>query len=801
MAVSPRLSLAQQNESPDLTANQNASSTQVELTNAIKKHTDIDEKRYRLALFHYFAGDFERALAQVELNQTRYNSSSFKSQLFKAGLEVNLGLNARATQTLTELTNYSRTSKSQATKPLTTKPEQTVATNRDENTTTTKELKLIALLQLAEQYIEQGKFTQAQRSLARIDWLPQSYAAKYGIMNQLAHWPSSAPSLVTAIDDEQAGLVVNQDESQSELADAEHSQSLEQAYLKLNQALIDMQNGDNSSAITKLEQVKNRHWQDEPQGFWQSLFSFAADEYSEDGNLGSGVAYHSQSVHSQMQQQAIVDYATLLQAQAYTLEQDYIQAFELLSDFPGQSPYANSAVFLYAHAASELTGVEHNNRHANRKLAKQMYQLLTEQAPYSDLAYQAYLLQVPLIFRHQYGQSLSDDHTDAQLNSDQLSPRQLNKSQLNPSLTLERIEDAYLAIVQLEYSQNQYTQLIKSLDEFSSAFANSADVLALSSPRPTTLNSDSQIAELGLVSSNSRSPWINKALNSPALKHSFTTLTSMRAISQSVTDLNDQSVWLADTIAMNQKRRQSIITQRANTNYQQLINELNQQVTALTDQVEQAKLAPVKSQTLFANSQQQDWLTRIQRSQLGLTRISQLDGAKDLTDYIDRLKRVQGVLNWQLSQQFPEALWQHQVQAKQLKQAADSLNLQYQSLQKSSANSDTLNQYAQAQRQYQSQIDSLSRQLVTVNQVLQADIKAQVAQFVMMEKQKLESHLLESRHQLASLLEQLTQLEQSLSSHEPDKSHVLENSLSMNETSTFTQAAYRQQVNIKEAQI
>jgi hypothetical protein len=70
---------------------------------------------------------------------------------------------------------------------------------------------------------------------------------------------------------------------------------------------------------------------------------------------------------------------------------------------------------------------------------------------------------------------------------------------------------------------------------------------------------------------------------------------------------------------------------------------------------------------VFASAQQQEWLQRIAKSKSVLSAMANNERyKKKVPKYQQRLNRVEGALTWQLQQKFPQRLWQHQTQLKQL---------------------------------------------------------------------------------------------------------------------------------------
>ena len=155
------------------------------LAETIAAPAHIDDKLYRKALYYYFTGDFGEALNQINLNRQRFNRHSSRSRLFEAGLQVTVGLHHQATESL---------------KALQIEQADSMVKNPDESRSNTspKELRLIALLQLAEQQIQQGDIQTAKQTLSQITEISNPYNDQYQILNQLAYWPELPIQSATA---------------------------------------------------------------------------------------------------------------------------------------------------------------------------------------------------------------------------------------------------------------------------------------------------------------------------------------------------------------------------------------------------------------------------------------------------------------------------------------------------------------------------------------------------------------------------------------------------------------------------
>ena len=139
-----------------ITFAENTSPTSVGLA-VEKRKTDINEKFYRRALYFYFQGDYGQALRQLANNNIRLGQLTAKSKLFSAGLQLSVGLQQQAKNTLLSFEADSTV--------LLEKKDNAVSEN---NFTRQNELLLLALLQLAEQNVQQGQLGQAKNILQNI---------------------------------------------------------------------------------------------------------------------------------------------------------------------------------------------------------------------------------------------------------------------------------------------------------------------------------------------------------------------------------------------------------------------------------------------------------------------------------------------------------------------------------------------------------------------------------------------------------------------------------------------------------
>jgi len=311
-------------------------------------NTNLHKKYYQQALYYYFQGNYSAALNIISDSKLRLKSLDQSSQLFAAGLQVSLGLQEQAKQSLLSFEHMQRESKERL---------------GNQYKANSDQLLVLALLSLTEQFIAQGEVMQAQQTLAKIPQVTQRYYQQYHVLSQLAYWPKQ-PDLLPLSGQEHSQQNQNIDVNLHDVVD-------KSPYVQLNKALRFIEEEEYTQAISLLVMIKNRRWQAAKQTFWQLLF--ATDK-------GFSLAKQAEE---QLQNQAVNDYARLLLAQLYTQQEAYEKAFFELKVFPQQSPYTEPALFLFAFSAQQI------KQHST---ALSLLTLLHEQYPYSHLGWQAGLL-------------------------------------------------------------------------------------------------------------------------------------------------------------------------------------------------------------------------------------------------------------------------------------------------------------------------------------------------------------------------------------------------------------------------
>jgi hypothetical protein len=631
----------------------------------------LEDKLYRQALYYYFAGDYAKALRQISVNKKRYQAVNSQSQLFEAGLQVSVGLHAQASQTLKafELTQSGNVDSNS---------EQV---RNEQSSTSPNELLVIALLQLAEQQIQRNDNRTAQQTLSNIVQLPAPYYEQYQTLNQLAYWPETPEILVTVLTNEE-----------------EKGGQSRSAYVELNQALLHIEREEYDQAKALLTNLKNKRWKEPTSTFWQLLFNpFSDDSYVLSDDVED----------DKIQQQAVNDYAKLLLAQMYVKQTRYEAAFYELKDFPQDSPYSESALFIFAFTAQKIK---------NYTTSLKLLNLIQKRYPYSNLGWQASML-------------LS--------------------AQIAEQKTLEQGMASY------QKTEQFYQQQLAELNDFHHQFLTSNNLLKFASQTQNV--DDKKLATLTLFKQNNYvtdSAWLKKALLNPELEAQYQTLIELDLLDRHVNIQNNKNQWIGDTLVLNNQRKAKIIERQQQTNYHELITTLNTEKQRIAKIIAEAERS--NNGKAFANQEELQWLERIEQSKNTLNIIAP---HKNIDDYQARIKRTEGALTWTLQKTFTKRLWQHKKLLKEIEQQLMKVEQQRSRFQLM-AESPQLIRSIEAR--HQKSDNDISRLLANISQLRQSTntkIHSNVEYFVEQQRNTLNQYLLTTRHEMAAVLERMSQVD------------------------------------------
>lgn len=314
------------------------------------------------------------------------------------------------------------------------------------------------------------------------------------------------------------------------------------------------------------------------------------------------------------EQQSLQDYASLLLAQLYVEQEQFSLAYKELANFPQDSPFTEQALFLFAYASLKT-------QHYPESEA--IFSLLSTRYPSSYLGWQA-----DVLLARQY-------------------------------LVQRELDTALRQYLQLE---TKYQEQLLSLTQFEQQI--------IASPIAITGNSLSDDNALDSV-------WWQKALASVKLTGQFGKANELAKLNNQIAKQQQQVQWLNYAIELNEARQKKIIAQQQAKNYQASIAQLQNRRNQLDNKL--AEVAQHADAKVFAVGQQKQWLQRIATSKSVIKAMTASRHYQNkVHKYQQRLTRVEGVLAWQLQQEFPQRLWQHQTQLQQLDKSLTQLQQQMQ---------------------------------------------------------------------------------------------------------------------------
>ncbi|WP_159084165.1 tetratricopeptide repeat protein [Saccharobesus litoralis] len=533
--------------------------------------TDLHDKAYRSALFHYFQGDNSVALSQLNHDKIRLGYLNEKASLFEAGLQVSLGLQYEAQRALirfvmqTELDDkydYRKTAK---------------IASQQEVHAAQKKLLLIALLQLAEQKLNQAQYQHAQQALQKISQVPVEYYNQYHVLSQLAYWPHQPPLVNLSAEDRQRYQPT--------------------PYIALNRALRLMNNQEYTDAISQLNKVLQFQFANSKvdSSFWQALFATDSVEGSANSKLGNnrvsnarGAVYH---VTSNQDLQALKDYANLLLANVYLMQGNTSQAYQVLGAFPQHSPFTESALYLFSVTAQ---------KNGQTYTAHQVWQTLVELYPYHLLAWQAALQHAELLVKE------------------------------------EKLPES---LAYYQFSEQLFIQRLEELRQFEAEYLASQDLLAFYAKPQAEIDEHSLNLELTTQQTyETNSIWLGQMLADQELDRWYQDLIDLDLITRQLLKQKQKINWIGNTLALNQSRIENI--NQAHASYpppQQLadlIVQRDQLANRLANDVEQQHLLS------FATKQEKAWLQRIEKSEKRIAFLGAHRDMADYQARLKRLRSV-----------------------------------------------------------------------------------------------------------------------------------------------------------------
>lgn len=675
----------------------------------INAKTNLHRKYYQQALYYYlqgnnFQGNYSAALNIISESKIRLSKLDQTSQLFEAGLQVKMGLQEQAKQTLLAFSNVRREEQGQFTdEQVIEKQESNSKYNESAN-----ELLVLALLSLTEQFIAQDEFIQAQRTLAKISRVTQRFYQQYHVLSQLAYWPEQ-PELLPLFLHE-----AHEDSESNERVDSNLNDAVfESPYIQLNKALRFIEKGEFIPAINVLTIVKARRWQVPEQTFWQSLFT--EDKY---------LSLEKQT-EAQLQNQAINDYARLLLAQVYAKQGAYEKAFVELEVFPQQGPYTESALFLFAFSAQKIK---------QHTIALSLLTLLHKQYPYSRLGWQASLLMAKQATEQKgLAQGWQVYQNVEQFFLQRI--EKLNNFERNFSVSTDLLAFSTPQIDWNEAINNHF--VIPVIDSF----------------------------ELEEKPYTPKSIWLQQAMYDASLNSLYQQLSELRVFEQHNHTLQNKSDWIEETIKLNTQRKARIAASQAVMDQQGVYEKLIEKRKSLSSVLTTALSDPQQKGFAFANEEDQALLNRLDRSKENLAYIVEHSADSEqaeIDDYQQRLTRLSAVLTWQLKQQYLQRAWQHKQQLVELDQNLNDVDALQNKISLLITRASTgkidhsLAQLTTRQIKADKKISPLTKQLNKLKSKVSLSIRTKVARYIVEQRNVLSQHLLTTRSAMADVLEQMS---------------------------------------------
>lgn len=496
-------------------------------------------------------------------------------------------------------------------------------------------------------------------------------------------------------------------------------------YVRLNRALVLIETQQYQAAELLLQPLIQYQTSTHKSGFWQSLFSEQLSFFDDENTENKALVSASNNVNSlsvneqqQIENNGIQHYAKLLLAQLYIQQDDYEQSYQLLSTFPKNSVFSEQALFIFGYSAFQLKKYQQ---------AQAVFNLLVKEFPYSTYSRQALAL-IAGIYVEQ-----------------QALPEALNQ---------------YLLIE--AYYQNKQ----QSLAKFAEQLNKSGDVLTFSE-QFSSVNSQP-------LTDHEHHLWLSLALTDDDINQSVQALQVIKNNQQALFQQANKSAWLGEIIKLNQIRKSNVSAQQSEQNQQVLLAQLTHQVDKLTERLALAQKN--NDARIFAKPRQQQWLKRIENSH---KIIGVLTGKKNTDDYLTRLKRVEGVLQWQLQQAYPAQKWHHQILLNKLTKTLNQTKIQFEQVNNlltseshaSSINNAEFSVIKSDGKQLSQNITTDKAKLITAkimalsqqNKALKRSANQQsltlINAYIEQQQQALEQHLLYCQNQMANLIEQLNREE------------------------------------------
>ncbi len=729
---------------------------------AQERALDKADKAFRQALFYYFQGEPAQALNQLYQNEQRLGSAKLNARLFEAGLSVHLGLPASAQAILKKIVEQKAAYQQSLKHELEQNTVEPVLAEQPSHTnqfldTDEQELLLVALLQLSEYAVEHGNNLTAKSYLSQIETVLPQYRDQYHILKQLSAWPKP--------------YVIENTLKLDDNEDHEPQVTLS-PYVQFNHAIMALDRGQYEQAYTLLMALNDTPETEAKPNLWQSLFSVsrASEKYVSEvvqqnsDNASDNIAgpYH---LSEQRDFDALSDYANLMLAQVYVMQDEYEKSNEVLARFPQDTPFSENALFLFG-----FTKLKQGDVIA----ASQLWLLLTEQYPDSYLSWQT-----PALLAQYYKDLLQYEKAYHQLEQAEIS----HVSQLES-----------LRAFKFDFSNAKDLRNFARLDRDANASAegqNDSIEIKLNGE----LNDDPEVNQQILVLRRhiqkikqhkqlkisllaneryqSTSNWLNQALKDPRLLSLYDDLLELGLLKQHIEKQETSVKWLAHNIKLNQGRHQALVAGLDKHKMAQTLSNLTTQASRLSQTINLAQTSD--DMFVFASEDEKQWHLQIKQGRDFIGQMSaHIRGQlpEKLRSYQKRYQRLHGALQWQLKEKHIARLWAHKDLLADVYKHIDNLEQQAIRFEQAKQRNFVVGSLIERQAALQNRVLTIGNESDKIANHTSLNIRQKVLLFIRNKETLLNEHLLNTRIGMANLLELIQQKHSRLNSNTNFKNKI-----------------------------
>jgi outer membrane protein assembly factor BamD (BamD/ComL family) len=564
------------------------------------------EKYYQQALYAYFQGDVLAALSQFSLLEQRYpqglknipdylRTQDIEPELLKGALSLSFGIEDQAAEIF-----------------------QRLLADYDSAEKRTQAWFLLGLT-----YYRQEQWQKASRAFKQINEAQASDYLDVQSHDQWIYLQAQLRSLHPDKDLELGNIQAVQSE-QNYWQEALSADSIYHYYLKYNQALATLQNGDIQLAIGQLKALI-----DKPNpGFSQFVNSWLSPLISE-----SSLTSEEQAVAQQQEIYGVLDRAKLTLAYVLLQQDQPQQAYRVFSQIRREGLDGEAAVLGYGWAAAKSDELQN---------ALGIWQSLIQQTHYSEYTLEAYLASA-----YAYEKAYA--------------PRQ-SVAILKTGLT--RFEQALVELTEARQQVSQPEFLLQLAQNFES-----------SQPALITASANTnQGGALRLL--------VNQLGVSNEFRHHLAVLQQTQTLELRLTEWQQRMTYyelmLDEREQQKLERAQVMLQNQIFAKLPALIEQRDTLAQTLVMAEQQGN-----AEVLMA-AQYQQWVERLGQGQQRLQKIetlkAQLQQPALKAEYAERLKRIKGTLVWLASEAYPDNRRQAQKALAELDQVLEKANQQQKQL-------------------------------------------------------------------------------------------------------------------------